>query len=447
MRNLAPAVFILLLLVGLPLATASLADDANSTTNPLFNTSMGSPKVQIGTTVTLAGTGAEAGATIKVYLTNVDTGAALTPSTVTVGTDGTWVVTIVLTPGVVTKVELTQTVGSNESAKQLFGYVMADGTAPTVTISSPATGTSTDEAIIVVTGTIGKDPWETYTSGTMPVTATIQVGSDNAGNLLIYNDGSFAVTVALEEGQNYITITARDSGNIVSNTISVERTAGAGVLPVAPPATVTIENVSTNVGQTIPGGENTGITSVTVTSTTAILVNFEAAQPVKAISVTTTAAMDNVSVQAQQLAEKPAAVSAPTAVESGIVVSHYLEITVTPTGATSVQVANATIDFKVSKSWLTANNIDPATVKLMRYSDGWTELPTSATSEDVTYKYYSATTTGFSTFAVVGEVAQSNIIILLGISAVIIVATLLLVYVALVKRHYRFNDNFLFLVV
>jgi PGF-pre-PGF domain-containing protein len=64
------------------------------------------------------------------------------------------------------------------------------------------------------------------------------------------------------------------------------------------------------------------------------------------------------------------------------------------------------IEFKVSKSWITANNIDEATVTLNRYHerDGWTALPTSKVGEEGNATvYFEAETTGFSLFAVTAE--------------------------------------------
>jgi PGF-pre-PGF domain-containing protein len=64
--------------------------------------------------------------------------------------------------------------------------------------------------------------------------------------------------------------------------------------------------------------------------------------------------------------------------------------------------SDATITFKVEKAWLTENSVDPASIKLLRYSKSWAHLPTSMTGEDETYVYYVAQTPGFSAFAISG---------------------------------------------
>ncbi len=208
--------------------------------------------------------------------------------------------------------------------------------------------------------------------------------------------------------------------------------------PVVLPAAVTVTNISAKLGQTISVGEN-GVASVTVSlSPKMVQVNFENEQPVDSITVNTGTAMETVSVQVEQLSQKPAAVPEPSASLPGIIVSHYMEITVTPTAATSVQVENSTINFKVSKSWLSNNNIDPLKVFLLRYSNGqWNEkFALLLEKEDATYKYYTAIVPGFSTFAVAGEAAPSDqtTTVFIAVLAVAIVGGVIAIIIRL-KRH------------
>ncbi len=61
------------------------------------------------------------------------------------------------------------------------------------------------------------------------------------------------------------------------------------------------------------------------------------------------------------------------------------------------------IEFRVPKSWLEENGIDPSEVALNRYHDGaWTSLPTEMTGEDDEYYYFTAKTPGFSLYAITG---------------------------------------------
>jgi hypothetical protein len=180
--------------------------------------------VQTSTSLTIRGEGltAEAGATIKVYIKDAATGTTAATETTTVQSDGTWSKTITL-PAAGTKyqIEVTCTdAAGNESAAVLYGFMLADGSAPTVAISTPVAsgGTyTTDQASVVVTGTISKDTWEVYNSGVMPVTATVQVGSATAGTVTINPNGTFSVSATLSEGSNTIVVRATDSANNMSS--------------------------------------------------------------------------------------------------------------------------------------------------------------------------------------------------------------------------------------
>ena len=64
------------------------------------------------------------------------------------------------------------------------------------------------------------------------------------------------------------------------------------------------------------------------------------------------------------------------------------------------------IEFKVAKSWISANNIDETAVTLNKYHEreGWKALPTSKVGEEENVTvYFEAATAEFSTFAVTGE--------------------------------------------
>ena len=180
-------------------------------------TTLVAPHVQKTTTLSLSGTisASEVGGVIKVYVDGVLATSVTTTTTA-------WSASITLTAGSTQKVEVTLTdVAGNESDKRLYGYFMADGSAPTVTISSPATGTSTDKTSIQITGKVTKDTWEDYTD----LTVNIQVGGATPGVVTLDASGNFTSSATLGEGTNVITITARDAaGNLGSAAITIERT-------------------------------------------------------------------------------------------------------------------------------------------------------------------------------------------------------------------------------
>jgi PGF-pre-PGF domain-containing protein len=79
--------------------------------------------------------------------------------------------------------------------------------------------------------------------------------------------------------------------------------------------------------------------------------------------------------------------------------------------ATSKNIENAVVGFKVEKSWIQDKKIDKSSLTLNRYSDKtWNQLPTSLSSEDDTYLYLTAQTTGFSPFAITGKITAAGTI-------------------------------------
>lgn len=64
-------------------------------------------------------------------------------------------------------------------------------------------------------------------------------------------------------------------------------------------------------------------------------------------------------------------------------------------------IENAVVGFRVEKSWITSNDVDPALVRLWRFSSGeWEELSIRQLGEDDRYSYFEAQTSGFSSFAI-----------------------------------------------
>ena len=63
----------------------------------------------------------------------------------------------------------------------------------------------------------------------------------------------------------------------------------------------------------------------------------------------------------------------------------------------------ATIQFRVNKTWITQNGVNPTRLRLYRQPTGsttWGRLTTTQVGQDANYYYYSAVTPGFSTFVV-----------------------------------------------
>ena len=72
--------------------------------------------------------------------------------------------------------------------------------------------------------------------------------------------------------------------------------------------------------------------------------------------------------------------------------------------ATSKNIENSVVCFKVEKSWIQDKKIEQSSITLNRYSDKkWGQLPSSLLSEDNKYVYFTAKTPGFSPFAITGK--------------------------------------------
>ncbi len=82
------------------------------------------------------------------------------------------------------------------------------------------------------------------------------------------------------------------------------------------------------------------------------------------------------------------------------IVYRNLNIWVGDEKFSSGNLIEAKVEFMVEKAWLTENSVDPASIKLLRYSDSWGYLPTSIKGQDKTYVYYTAKVPEFSVFAI-----------------------------------------------
>ena len=119
----------------------------------------------------------------------------------------------------------------------------------------------------------------------------------------------------------------------------------------------------------------------------------------KQINITVKNQANNVRITVTKLDDKPASVVHEIVGK----VYKYMEITAEKINETHID--KVKIQFEVNKTWINDNNIDPDTVALNRYRvNAWEKLQTRKTSEDNEYAYYEADASGFSTFAITGEV-------------------------------------------
>jgi len=155
----------------------------------------------------------------------------------------------------------------------------------------------------------------------------------------------------------------------------------------------TTTTLPTTTTTTIPPVKETETISTMQANTTGTF-NYTTV-PITEVKVDVKNTVNNVQVEITQTSTAPAtvAISAPG--------YTYAYLTVTKTNIADADISKVKITFKVEKSWVTANNIDTATIALNRYVDGsWVSLPTVKVNEDANYIYFEAESPGLSVFAV-----------------------------------------------
>ena len=75
--------------------------------------------------------------------------------------------------------------------------------------------------------------------------------------------------------------------------------------------------------------------------------------------------------------------------------------------ATSKNIENPVVCFKVEKAWINDKKINPDSITLNRYSDKkWEQSPVNLSGKDDKFLYFIAETSGFSSFAITGTTKQ-----------------------------------------
>ncbi len=112
--------------------------------------------------------------------------------------------------------------------------------------------------------------------------------------------------------------------------------------------------------------------------------------------------VQSVTMEVESLGEKPSDVSAPSG-------NAYQYVNVTPTGLSDSDIDSATITFRVTKEWVTQNQIDISTMTLQRWhNNAWESLTTRAAGSDTEYYSFEADTSGFSYFVITGQASAGQ---------------------------------------
>ncbi|MEM7813796.1 MAG: tandem-95 repeat protein [Candidatus Aenigmatarchaeota archaeon] len=120
---------------------------------------------------------------------------------------------------------------------------------------------------------------------------------------------------------------------------------------------------------------------------------------------------------------------------------QYFEITATSGGEplADAGIDSVKITFKVSKSLIKERSVDAATIRLERWANGWSRLPTAKVAEDDEFVTYAAISPGFSLYAVASDpYIHPAFIAACAVVAVVVIAVALLAKFG--NRFFRFGQ-------
>jgi len=296
------------------------------------------------------------------------TGSGAT-TTHTYSTAGTYTVTLTVTDNAEATDDDTATVTISESPVE-------DTTAPTITNIKHTPASVTSKDMVTISATVTDD------SGISSVNLYYNDGSDKTKSMALTRSNIYSATIGPFSGGLTVTYSL-DATDVSSNSNTKQSSVSS----------FTVKAITVAVVGNVSSFETQEITSE----------ELEETDYVYGVSFTTISDLANVVITIEDLDEKPESIPDPPASSDNIF--GYLEISLTSNNETVEDnvLQSFGIEFTVLLSWLTDNNMDKEKVTLMRYHDGaWEELTTEYLEEDEIYAYYKATSTGTSTFAIVG---------------------------------------------
>lgn len=243
-----------------------------------------------------------------------------------------------------------------------------------------------------------QNPAHTYSTAgnyTVTLTASNENGTSlanktiNVEEVSSSSDGSASEDSSSGDSVGTTTVVS-SSGSSSSDSSSSSSSGGAGGSP-EPQSNVEAKELS----QTSITNGNSVNFNFTQNSTPVMDVSFDS----KKTAGKTTAIVEMLTNQSTLVSEPPSDE-----------VYKFINIWVGNSGfATPDNIENATVDFKVEKSWLQEKNIDKSSITFNRYSDTkWNFLQTTLKGEDDKYLYFTAETPGLSSpFAITGKTVSN----------------------------------------
>ena len=263
-----------------------------------------------------------------------------------------------------------------------FSKFLADDAAPNITSVGP-TGTLTS-ASVTLTATTDEIANCRYSTTNVAydnmTTAFTTTNVKSHSQILSLGNGAYTYFVRCRDIVNNTNTNSANTSFTVSVTTTPSSGGGGGGSYTTNTSTMT-----------------TTIASIAAGDTATVPVDT-ANMPITEIAVTAATNVTNVQVT---MTSTP---TQPTTISIGAPGSIYTYLAISTTTLSS-SISEIKVEFKVPKSWITANNIDVTTISLNHYVNGvWTALPTSQVSSDADYFYFSATTSSLSYFAITGRV-------------------------------------------
>ena len=243
----------------------------------------------------------------------------------------------------------------------------------------------------------------TPTSGASPLSVTFTDTSTNTPTSWLWDFGDGTTSTvqnpvhAYSEGTYTVSLTATNAAgsNTATKTGYISVSAAIPAPVYSSPSTSDSDSYASS---SASGGPVAGTSAPTSTGETVVLTFDQGVSPTNAVGISQIQIVPNQNIGGFQMIAQAVDLGTALQVQGGPV-AGYLQIQMV--GMNPTVIDHATIVFEVSGSWLASHNLNPADVSLMRYvDDQWVELPTAFSHKDGDNYYFSATTPGFSYFAI-----------------------------------------------
>ena len=129
--------------------------------------------------------------------------------------------------------------------------------------------------------------------------------------------------------------------------------------------------------------------------------------PVMFVNITGNTSMDIITALVQVLKGTSTLVKTPP---EGLVYKNVNIWVGTPGFATSRNIKEASIKFRVENSWMSANNVTSSDIVLVKWNgNSWIELETNVLSKDDTNTFFEGKTITFSPFAITAKISGAKL--------------------------------------